>query len=356
MDSPSPPPPPGLNVTECTADAHFKNTFYAVAYSLVFVVGLCVNGVSCWVFCRHIKCHSETTIYMSNLVVSDLLFVGSLPLRVLYYARGGLWPFGELACKLSKAVFLVNMYGSVLFLTCICADRFLAIVHPLRSRPLRTPRIARLVSAAVWLFVALCGAPVFALRAANVPPPPPPPPPSDAAAAAAAAAATTTTCFENFSQEDWSRIGAVVVFVELVGFVIPLCVMVYCSCQILLTIRKTSMLTQSSLNKDKIQKMIGATLAIFVTSFLPHHVTLMLYTMVRTETVGGCAALRTLRTIYPVTLSLASANCCLDPVIYYFTTETFRQTLSGRRALFRKLTERRSVGFFEENGEAETGV
>eukprot|EP00069_Balaena_mysticetus_P016198 bmy_09605T0 len=45
------------------------------------------------------------------------------------------------------------MYGSILFLTCISADRFLAIVYPFKSKTLRTKRNAKIVCIAVWLTV-----------------------------------------------------------------------------------------------------------------------------------------------------------------------------------------------------------
>lgn len=136
--------------SNCTKNDGFKYPLYSTVFSLVFVVGLITNMAAMYIFTCSLKLRNETTTYMINLVVSDLLFVFTLPLRVFYFLNQD-WPFGGVLCKLSVSLFYTNMYGSILFLTCISADRFLAIVHPLRSRALRTKRNAKIVCVAVWV-------------------------------------------------------------------------------------------------------------------------------------------------------------------------------------------------------------
>ncbi|XP_032835067.2 lysophosphatidic acid receptor 6-like [Petromyzon marinus] len=300
----------------CEIDEGFKRTFYAASYSLIFVLGLLTNSVALGVFCCCLGHRTEATTYMFNLVLSDLFFIATLPFRAVYYVRGG-WPFGDWLCKLSGVLFLTNMYGSVLFLTCICADRFLAIVHPFRSRTLRTPRAARAACVGVWLIVILGSSPSFLLKTTN-----------NAGGTNASSPDGPRTCFENFPTNTWkSFLSSIVIFMEVVGFLIPLVVMVYCSCMILKTINGSRGLQRSPFDRRKIQRMITATVVIFVACFLPHHVVLVFYTLVRRDTITSCAALRAVKAAYPITLCLASANCCLDPIIYYFTTEAFRRSL-----------------------------
>lgn len=65
-------------------------------------------------------------IYTINLAVTDLLVNLSLPTRILLYYSGGTC----LTCSyLHIFSYFVNMYCSILFLTCICVDRYLAIVQ-----------------------------------------------------------------------------------------------------------------------------------------------------------------------------------------------------------------------------------
>jgi len=125
-------------------------------------------------------------------------------LRVFYFIQQN-WPFGSLLCKLSVSLFYTNMYGSILFLTCISVDRFLAIVHPFRSRGLRTKRNAKIVCVAVWILVLSGSLPTgFMLDSTNK-------------------QNNSISCFENFSSKQWkSHLSKVVIFIETVGFLIPL--------------------------------------------------------------------------------------------------------------------------------------
>ncbi|XP_061638287.1 lysophosphatidic acid receptor 6a isoform X2 [Phyllopteryx taeniolatus] len=262
----------------CSKNDGFKYPLYSTVFSIVFVVGLITNVVAIYIFTCSLKLRNETTTYMMNLVASDLLFVFTLPLRVFYFINRS-WPFGSVLCKLSVSLFYTNMYGSILFLTCISVDRFLAIVHPFRSRTLRTKRNAKLVCAGVWVLVLSVSLTTgFLLDTTSRQRHP----------------ANATFCFENFSSSQWkSHLSKVVIFIETVGFVIPLLLNAGCSVRVLQTLRR------------------------------PH------------KTLKGCFAESVVHTIYPVALCIAVSNCCFDPIVYYFTSETIqnsikRKSLAGR--------------------------
>ncbi len=72
---------------------------------------------------------SMTNIFILNLAVSDLLFTFGLPFWASYYIWG--WTFGEDGCKAVKFFFYVGFYSSVLFLTLMTVQRYMAVVHPL---------------------------------------------------------------------------------------------------------------------------------------------------------------------------------------------------------------------------------
>uniref|UniRef100_A0A8B9GZS0 P2Y purinoceptor 2 n=1 Tax=Astyanax mexicanus TaxID=7994 RepID=A0A8B9GZS0_ASTMX len=93
------------------------------------------------------------TIYMINLTVCDTLYILTLPFLIYYYADKNVWPFSESFCKLIRFLFYANLYGSILFLSCISLHRFLGVCHPVRSMHWVSPRRARLVSVAVWVIV-----------------------------------------------------------------------------------------------------------------------------------------------------------------------------------------------------------
>ncbi|XP_056140163.1 lysophosphatidic acid receptor 6-like [Lampris incognitus] len=300
----------------CNNSDDFKYTLYSTAFSLVFIVGLLFNMVAIYIFACTLKLRNETTTYMMNLVVSDLLFVLTLPFRIFYFIRRD-WPFGSVLCKLSVSLFYTNMYGSILFLTCISVDRFLAIVHPFRSQIIRTKRNAKLACCTVWLIVLSGSLPTGFLLDTTSP---------------KNANSSFMYCFENYSNQQWqSELSKVVVFMETVGFLIPLMINVFCSIMVLQTLRKPQAISRGGqLNKTKILRMIIVHLLIFCFCFIPYNVNLLFYSLVRTKVLTGCHADSVVRTNYPVALCIAVTNCCFDPVIYYFTSETIQNSIKRK--------------------------
>ncbi|XP_076138400.1 lysophosphatidic acid receptor 6a [Alosa pseudoharengus] len=311
--------PPALDMS-CPKNDSFKYPLYSTVFSIVFVVGLITNVVAMYIFLCSLKLRNETTTYMMNLVVSDLLFVLTLPLRVFYFIQRD-WPFGGTLCQLSVSLFYTNMYGSIFFLTCISVDRFLAIVYPFRSRALRTKRNARIVCAGVWVSVLAASLPTGFLLD-----------PTTRKNNTSSGGGGGQFCFENFSSTQWkSHLSKVVIFIETVGFLIPLLLNVFCSVMVLRTLRKPQALARGGkLNKTKILRMIFVHLCIFCFCFIPYNVNLVFYSLVRTKTLQGCQVESVVRTIYPVALCIAVSNCCFDPIVYYFTSETIQNSIKRK--------------------------
>lgn len=307
------------SVPLCDKSDDFKYPLYSTVFSLVFVFGFFFNLTAAYIFGWTLKLRNETTTYMINLVVSDSLFVLSLPFRIVYFIKRE-WMFGSALCKISVALFYTNMYGSILFLTCISFDRFLAIVHPFRSQTIRTKRNAKLACCMVWVMVLSGSIPTGFLLDTTSP----------------KNANSTHYCFENYSKKQWkSELSKVVVFIETVGFIIPLLLNVFCSVMVLRTLKRPQTITRGgSLNKAKILRMIVVHLFIFCFCFIPYNVNLIFYAMVRSNVLKGCDAEDVVRTIYPIALCIAVTNCCFDPVIYYFTSETIQSSIKRKSTVW----------------------
>ncbi|XP_071362776.1 type-2 angiotensin II receptor-like [Trachinotus anak] len=140
-------------------------TVIPTIYSIICVLGTVVNALAVSVL-AHASTSRRTVAntFMLNLCVSDLLFLLSLPLWAVYYSRGYSWPFGRVACKICGMLHNLNLYASIFFITSMSMDRYLAIVHPLRSQSARDPRRARLTCILVWVLACACSAPTLALR------------------------------------------------------------------------------------------------------------------------------------------------------------------------------------------------
>lgn len=95
------------NVTgsDCTYKEDFKRFLLPAIYSVVFLIGLPLNGVVILKIWRSRPNLTRSNVYMLNLATADFLYVMSLPLLIYNYASHDYWPFGELACKLVRFQF-----------------------------------------------------------------------------------------------------------------------------------------------------------------------------------------------------------------------------------------------------------
>eukprot|EP00079_Xenopus_tropicalis_P016662 XP_004915819.1 PREDICTED: lysophosphatidic acid receptor 5 [Xenopus tropicalis] len=285
-------------------------TLLLVGYSLLMPVGVLLNGVSLYVFIRFMRPLSVVGIFLCNLALSDLLFSLSLPLRIYYYANH-YWPFGTFLCSFNGSIFHINMYGSCLFLLCINVDRYLAIVHPLRFRHLRRRKVARLACVAVWVLIVGGSVPAAIVHSS-----------SDCLLHGE----KVSRCFEAFSTWDKGVLPLLVV-AEVLGFLLPLAAVLYGSCHIFVELYRAQEIGQG--RHGKTIKLLCLNLVIFLFCFVPYNTTLVGYGLLRANLVEDTWNIKpTLKKIISVTVLFASTNCALDPLIYYFSTEGFRRTLS----------------------------
>ncbi|XP_032002378.1 LOW QUALITY PROTEIN: P2Y purinoceptor 3-like [Hylobates moloch] len=134
----------------CQFSEKYKQVYLSLAYSIIFILGLPLNGTVLWHSWCQTKCWSCATIYLVKLMVANLLYVLTLPFLIITYSLDDRWPFGELLCKLVHFLFYTNLYGNILLLTCISVHHFLGVCHPLRSLPCRTRRHAWLGTSTTW--------------------------------------------------------------------------------------------------------------------------------------------------------------------------------------------------------------
>lgn len=307
------------NSNQCP-DFRSIHHLHTVVYGVVLALGFPLNALALWVFLRALRVHSVVTVYMCNLAASDLLFTLSLPFRLSYYVRHH-WPFPAFMCQAAGAIFQMNMYGSCIFLTLINVDRYVAIVHPLRLRHLRRPRVARLLCLAVWVLILVAAAPTVLAHK-----------PSECLSQNGSIA---HLCFEYFSNMLWrSQLLPLLLLAEVFGFVLPLAAVLYSSGRVFCTLARPH--ATRSQRRRKTVRLLLANLVIFLLCFVPYNATLAVYGLLRSELLVMDAETRDrVRGVLMVTVLLAGSNCVLDPLVYYFSAEGFRQTLRQLRTPLR---------------------
>ncbi|XP_048398223.1 cysteinyl leukotriene receptor 1-like [Stegostoma tigrinum] len=289
------------NRTVCPENHEYKYMVYSTVYSVVFVVGLLSNLSALFVFYRIAKSKNSSTVYLMNLAVADLLFVLSLPLRIVYYLRKGDWPFRDFLCRVSTYTFYVSMYCSIFFLTCLSISRFLATVHHIRHQRMFTFRRCIIACIIIWLFVGVATAPFLLSESQPY--------------------HGKIKCFEPVFVVSWTRIAKMNYFALTVGFLIPFVIILICYCLMIKYLMGVSW--QSRRIKRDIA-MIVLVLAVFLICFLPYHVQRTVHLHYLVHHHNDCELENILRKSVVATLCLAVANSCFDPLLYIFVGQGFR--------------------------------
>ncbi|MBZ3888055.1 G-protein coupled receptor 35 [Sciurus carolinensis] len=266
-----------------------QHTFLIYSGSLL-VLGLMLNGLALWVFCRRMPQWTETRVYMANLAGADLCLLCSLPFMLLSLQHTSDTPL----CQLSQGVYLANRYMSISLVTAISVDRYVALRHPLRARGLRSPRQAAALCAALWGLV--LGSLVVRWRLGLQ---------------------EGGFCFRNQARQDFSS-----TTFSLLGFYLPLAVLVFCSLQVVTALaqRPASEVWQAEATR-RAARMVWANLIVFVVCFLPLHVVLTAQMAVGPL---SCALRKAFSHALAITSRLSDANCCLDAVCYYYMAKDFQ--------------------------------
>ncbi|XP_021107034.1 G-protein coupled receptor 20 [Heterocephalus glaber] len=254
-----------------------------VVHSVIFLVGLVLNGLALYVFCCRTQAKTPSVIYTINLVVTDLLVGLSLPTRfVVFYSAQGC-----LRCAFPHVLgYFLNMHCSILFLTCICVDRYLAIVQPDGSHRWRQPACARAVCACVWL---------------------------------AAGAVTLSVLGVTTGGRPCCRVFVLTVL----EFLLPLLVISVFTGRIMCALSRPGLLRQGRQRRMRAMQLLLTVLVIFFVCFTPFHA--------RQVTVALWPSMphHTSLVIYHVAVTLSSLNSCMDPIVYCFVTSGFQATVRG---------------------------
>uniref|UniRef100_A0A674BI97 Somatostatin receptor type 5-like n=1 Tax=Salmo trutta TaxID=8032 RepID=A0A674BI97_SALTR len=297
-----------------TLVAGFQLTIAGVLIPLIYVAvcvtGLVGNTLVIYIVLHYVRTESVTNIYILNLAIADELFMLGLPFLAVQNALLS-WPFGSLMCRVVMTVDAINQFTAIFCLTVMSIDRYLAVVHPIRSSWWRRPHVAKAVNATVWAvsFVVVLPVVVFADVLED-----------------------DGNCSIVWPEpaEVWKA--SFIVYTCTVGFFGPL--LVICLCYLLIVIKvrnagKRARPTSSQRRKSerKITRMVVVVVAVFVLCWLPFYVLNIVNLLIL---LPG-----EFRGLYYFVVVLSYANSCANPIIYGFLSDNFKRGF--RKALCRSL-------------------
>ncbi|XP_053610947.1 neuropeptide CCHamide-1 receptor-like [Plodia interpunctella] len=137
-----------------------------IIFALIFVIGVVGNGTLVAVFVRHKAMRNVPNTYILSLALADLLvIITCVPFTSIVYTIES-WPWGATVCRLSEAAKDVSIGVSVFTLTALSADRYFAIVDPLRKLHAtggskRATRLTVATAIGIWILAGILATPAY---------------------------------------------------------------------------------------------------------------------------------------------------------------------------------------------------
>ncbi|XP_077029816.1 motilin receptor isoform X1 [Agelaius phoeniceus] len=129
----------------------------------LFVVGVAGNVLTVLVIRSYRDMKTTTNLYLSSMAVSDLLILMGLPFDLYRLWRSRPWIFGQLLCRLSHYLSEGCTYCTILHITALTVERYLAICFPLKAKVVVTKRRVKATIGVLWAFALLSASPFFFL-------------------------------------------------------------------------------------------------------------------------------------------------------------------------------------------------
>ncbi|XP_038141931.1 C-C chemokine receptor type 6-like [Cyprinodon tularosa] len=283
-------------------------------HSIICILGFVGNSLVILTYALYKRSRSIINVFLLNVAIADLLFVMALPFIV--YNELHHWPMGQVACKLLRGSYSVNLYSGMLMLACISVDRYIAIVQARRSFRLSHSYV---ICAVIWVFAFLVSVPTFyfyhryepqhhevtwvnGTEEEETP------------------VAPQYVCEWKFEDSEVAKMVKVAVpSTQLaIGFFLPLIIMIFCYTTVIVILKKAK-----NLQHHKAVQVALVVVLVFIVCHLPYNLALI-YDTVSMFKESSCDEAESLLIAKTVLETFAYLHCCLNPVLYAFIGVKFR--------------------------------
>lgn len=286
-------------------------------YSLVFIIGTIGNVLVILTVVTVKQMRNTTNALILHLAIANLSFVLMCIPHTIYVYVVHSYNFPRLLCKLANTLMYLSAYVSIYILVLMSIDRFIGVVYAVKSTRYRTERNVHLAVVFVWLIGIIFSSPnMYVLFDAfgqyielfffcriyyDVLPDSP--------------NGDVWVClfrgdisFLNTAR----RINAY--FFALLGLIVPLIVIVILYGLIINVLRKNAKGKQVAKGKKRVTKMISAVISSFVICWTPMQIYLL------------CTHHNQVTFLFAIVAqSLVYISACVNPILYAFLSEPFRQ-------------------------------
>ena len=298
-----------------------------VLYLLTFLFGLLGNSLTILVIIKNNKMKTVASCFILNLAVADDLFMLTLP----FFAHSTFtrtWVFGSVVCSLMTAFYGINLYASIFTMVLMSIDRYLAIVHPLRSIRYRTIKNALIVCVCIWMACIVIMTPYWLYARTYY------------------GKSGHPVC-----KVTWP-VGSLVLHLKfwhnfelIIGFILPILIMVVCYMQLLRHIVKDDGPLQNQTKKPikKVTAMVFLVTIVFIVCWTPYRILkydnmqkTIGYRSMKPPTMPSDGDIIRAAIYNTIAQALVFVSSCCNPFIYGISSKNFREystTLIGENTL-----------------------
>ncbi|KAM6194946.1 LOW QUALITY PROTEIN: galanin receptor type 1-like [Sarcoramphus papa] len=279
-----------------------------VLFGLFFLLGMVGNTLVLVVLGRlwpgGCPSRSTTNIFILNLSIADFSFLlFCIPFQATIYSLPE-WNFGAFFWKWVHYLAMATMLVSIFTLVAMSVDRYIAVVHAKRSPCIRSKCNAALGMGVIWLLSLLIAIPVaqHALMSGHQQAP------------------KSSFCWEHWANGSTAK-QMYKITILLVGYLLPLVLITCCYAKVLyhLHMKVKNISKKSERSKKKTAQTVLLVVAVFLLSWLPHHIITMW------AEFGQFPLNNISFTFCIISHCLAYGNSCINPIIYAFLSENFRK-------------------------------
>ncbi|CAF96986.1 unnamed protein product, partial [Tetraodon nigroviridis] len=198
----------------------------------------------------------------------------------------------------------LNQFTSIFCLMVMSIDRYLAVVHPIRSTKWRKPRVAKLTNLTVWVVSLIVILPTMIFSGLNKVP----------------------VCGIVWPEPQDIYYKAFIFYTFFIGFFLPLSVICLCYLLIIIKVKSSGIRVGSTKRKRserKVTRMVSIVVAVFVLCWLPFYVFNV------TSVTGSIKPTSAVKSTFDFVVVLGYTNSCANPILYAFLSDNFKKSFQN---------------------------
>lgn len=303
---------------ECNSESSYLKWILRLAYSTIFILGTFGNAVVCIAILKRKGKQTSCNMFTFNLAFHDLILViVYVPTQIIVFENCYNWVLGGFMCYLVYIILPLSLSVSIGTLLAITADRYRAIVFPVKPKLSR--KTVMMVVAAIWVVSVLTALPLLLVIAISSPKP------------------GVVYCMEDWPSQIASEAYWMSMFV--IQYLLPLCIIAVLAGITAHTLRKNSFpvsmetCAQSEVLRKTIRKrakqtqritnMLIALVLLYAICMLPQHVVYTFWARYGDLSENYREMAYTIANIFPI------ANSALNAIAYGTLNKEFKAVFNG---------------------------